>query len=131
MRARLVAAALAGTLLVAACSSGSTPDPAPGEGAGNPSPTTTAAIASTTASPSVATTVASSVDAPAAEPAVSGDAKTAVAAVDPDNVLTAAVLVVSAGDVDAALASGLFSEEELTAALDAIEQGTLARYVRP
>jgi hypothetical protein len=132
MRARFVAAAMAGALVLAACSSGATPRPAPSEGAGNPAPaSTTAAVASTPQTQSVATTLAASGNAPAGEPSVAGDTKAAVAAIDPDNVLTAAVLVVSAGDVDAALASGLFSEDELTAALDAIEQGTLARYVRP
>ena len=45
-----------------------------------------------------------------------------------DRVLTAAVMIVSAGDVDAAVRQGAFSEDELDAAFTAIQTGTLSRY---
>lgn len=51
-----------------------------------------------------------------------------LAPIDPDHVLTAAVLVMTDGDLELALDAGLFTEAELLAAFDAVEHGTLAQY---
>jgi len=46
-----------------------------------------------------------------------------------DRVLAAAVVVVAGGDIEQALLEDLFSLDELDAAIDAIESGTLERFV--
>ncbi len=46
-----------------------------------------------------------------------------------DRVLAAAVVVVAGGDIEQALLEDLFSLDELDAAIDAIESGTLERYL--
>jgi hypothetical protein len=134
IRHGLGAVCLGATLLVA-CSSGEG-DSVPASTLVSQRETTTTAAVATSAptgeGSAVETTLtASSGVADAADAPASADRQPVqlAADIDPDNVLTAAVLVVTEGDVDAALASGAFSEEELSAALDAIEQGTLSDFV--
>lgn len=50
--------------------------------------------------------------------------------VSDDGVLAAAVIIVSDGDLEAAIAEGLVTEAEAEAALVALETGTLYRYVQ-
>ncbi|MCB0991808.1 MAG: hypothetical protein KDB16_12565 [Acidimicrobiales bacterium] len=69
-------------------------------------------------------------DSPASEPA---DSETPEAAEPADSltdegVLAAAVIILSDGDLEGAIADGVVSEAEAEAALAAIEQGTLDQY---
>ena len=48
-----------------------------------------------------------------------------------DGVLAAAVLIMSDGDLEAAIREGLITEAEADAALAALESGTLSDYVTP
>ena len=74
----------------------------------------------------VVTTSVPTTSAPAS--AVSNDDSSIPTGVTNDGVLAAAVIIVSNGDLEAAIAEGLVTEAEAEAALVALETGTLDRY---
>jgi hypothetical protein len=107
----ILAALLA--LTVAGCGSSNTPTVAEPPAA----PTTTVAepAATTTTLPAVGLGVAREV-APIVEPVVE---------LDTEQVVTAAVLIASGGDLEAAIIAGLIGEAEAEAALRALETGAI------
>ena len=128
LASRWLLTALCSVTLVG-CQAGQNTEPSPG------------AVVSSHTPPTEVSTSADAPTAPAGDLAAAPtDAPTPVADPDAvqaqmvqtelhnDRVLTAAVMIVSAGDVDAAVRQGAFSEDELDAAFTAIQTGTLSRY---
>ena len=126
MRAHKIAAlALGPALLFAGCTSGASGTDA---GALTPAAATVSGDPGTT-STSQGDTIAL-VEVPAAVAEVVGDAEAALATTElsNDGVLAAAVIIVSGGDLEAAIAEGIVTEEEADAAIAAVAAGTLDQY---
>lgn len=107
-----VAFVLAAVLVLTGCGGGSPDAPAgPAEHA----------MAETAVPEPLETTVERTVD----EHEPIGDTVDPVVELDLEDVVAAALLVASGGDLDAAIAAGLIGEAEADAALDALERGSL------
>ncbi len=126
MRAPKIAAlALGPALLFAGCTSGAS---------GTETSALTPAAATVSGDPATTSTAQSDtialVEVPAAVEAVVGDAEARMATADVSNdgVLAAAVIIVSGGDLEAAIAEGIVTEEEADAAIAAVAAGTLDQY---
>ena len=95
------------------------------------SPVTTAAPRTTTSAPTQSSVSSTSTTAAVQTTTSSTDAPRLVDGLDADRVLTAVVIIEANGDVTKAIAQGYVSQAEVDAAAQAINSGTVNRFVKP
>ncbi|MGY9073283.1 MAG: hypothetical protein ACKVHU_10105 [Acidimicrobiales bacterium] len=128
---KIVAVCTGALLVLSACSSGSTDlgTSAASEPISVVTAPTNAALVDGGAQLPIETETGPSKAVEIAQPGLTTDGSTPdFAAITSEGVLTAAVLVVSNGDLEGAIASGIVTEAEAEAALAAVENGTLGDY---